>query len=164
MSHTTALATITPGTDPAYNGYMGELRQAATRPEAAQTVMTLSSIADSISSAIITAGPVTAEEEGTTRDPLVWAEVATQLNRMALALNGAILCDNDYHFLDREDSDEWEDLSHATTRKEFAAAWAPLKEELTGRATPADTEDGELRPLAVTLICAVAAAVMDARW
>jgi hypothetical protein len=165
MSHTTlAKWYSTADADPAYTRYLGELRDAGTRADAARIVALLSSTATDIAAALIAAGPVGAEDEGTNRDPLVWEEVTTQLNRMALALSGGVVDADAYDFMDRENESEWEDLSKARTRIEFAAAWAAIKEELVKK-TAADGEDKpQLREFAVTQVLAVAAAVMDARW
>ena len=163
MSHTTALATITGSTDPAYNGYLGELRDARTRQEAAQIVSLLASVADGLSKAIMEAGPVEVEDENTNRDPLAWAEVATQLTRMSLALNNGVLEIDS--LWDNEDEYDWQDVSYATNRRQFAAAWSDIKKGLLARTVAGEDGKGpELRPFAVTQVLAVADAVMDARW
>jgi hypothetical protein len=143
--------------DPAYTGYLGELRDAGTRAEAARLTAYLSSVADDLSAALLDIGPVDSADEDTSCDPLAWAEVATQLLRVSLALSVGTLDTADWD--DDGDKDDWKRLSDSHTRAAFTAAWLPVKEKLTARAAR-----GELRKFAVTQILAVAGAVIGAGW
>jgi hypothetical protein len=159
MSQTTL--TRVDSADPGYARRLAELRVARTRAEAARLVMLMSSIADSHASALIATGEA---DEGD--GALSWVEVATQLHNMSLALFNGVSVISGGDWQDDYDEYGWKDLAKSRTRAEFAAAWAPLKEELVKRTTPAEGEDkpAELRESAVTEVLAVADAVIGACW
>lgn len=149
------------GTEPAVS-QVAALRAVTSRLQAAAGVAFLADLADDLASEILAAGPGDPADEGTERDPIAWKEIAAHLNRMSLALSGGILHVEDSW--DDEDMHEWKDLAQATTRREFAAAWAAIKDELIKRATAEDGEKPPLREFAVTRILTVAAAVIDGSW
>lgn len=157
MSPTTTLAKVA-----AADVSIDDLRTAGSRADAARIVGALAAAADGLSREIIAAGPADPSDEDTARDPLAWAEIATQLTRMSAALNNGVIHVED--MWENELKYEWADLAHTTTRREFAAAWAVIKEKLSAKADSDDSDAPQLREFAVTQVIAVAAAVMDGRW
>lgn len=150
------------GTDPAYTGLLGELRKATSRVEAARLTVELASVADDLSAALLEVGYDEADE-GTSGDPIAWKDINTHLIRISLALSFGTFDTADCDDLD--DTAEWNLLSEADDRAEFAAAWEPIKEQLTARTVPAEGEDKpELREFAVAQVLAVADAVINACW
>jgi hypothetical protein len=121
-----------------YWWHLARLRESTTRELAAEHAQSLARTADHIAAAL-TGTPGTTPDTG--RDPLAWTDLATYLTRLALALHGGRISPEDRWETSDGDYGEWEDLAAAVTRREFAAAWHPIKEIVQQLAAP--VEDGD---------------------
>jgi len=137
----------------AYWWHLAALGQAPTRERAARHVQALASAAGQVAAALPGA-PDPAPD--TYRDPLAWAGLAACLTRLAMALRG------ERSLTEPENSDgdcaAWQDLAQAAGRREFAAAWDPVREHLLRlAAAPAGG-------FTVAQVTQAAAAVTGAPW
>jgi hypothetical protein len=69
---------------------------------------------------------------------------------------------------DQETSDgdfgDWENLAAATTRREFAAAWHPIRANLLELAALPGDDGPRLRAFTAAQVTRAAAAIIDAPW
>jgi hypothetical protein len=149
----------------AYWWHLAALREAPTRERAAARVQSLASAADQIAAAL-TGLPEAAPD--THRDPVAWTDIATYLTCLARALQYSQMNFGDRVGLSSElDQDGWDVLASATTRREFAAAWYPIREDLVELAAlPADDGDRSprLRSFTAAQVIRAAATLIDAPW
>jgi hypothetical protein len=147
----------------AYWWHLAALRQATTRDGAAHHAQALASAADHIAAAL-SGTPEAAPD--TNRDPLAWTDIATYLTRLALALHGGCMSTDDKRDMSDEDHGEWENLAQAASRREFAAAWYPIRENLLQLAALPGDNGGSprLRAFTVARVIRAAAAIIDAPW
>jgi hypothetical protein len=147
----------------AYWWHLAALREAATRDRAAHHAQALATAAGQIAAAL--SGTPDAAPD-THRDPLAWTDIATYLTRLALALHSGQM--NFGGRLDLTDFDDagWDDLAAAATRREFAAAWQPIRENLAELAALPDGGNGDprLRSFTAAQVTRAAAAIIDAPW
>lgn len=150
----------------AYWWRLDRLRQASSRAQAADCAQSMAQAAGKVAAAL-TGHPQAAEDTHT--DPLAWTDLATLTGGLAAALRG------DYVDSDRAIDDHdgpygaWTDMATALDRREFAAAWYAVAQDLRDRAGLSDSaEDGEhrypLRAFAAAQACKAAAAIIDAPW
>jgi hypothetical protein len=148
-----------------YWWHLARLRESTTRELAAEHAEALARAAGHIAAAL--AGTPGAEPD-TATDPVAWTDLATYLTRLALALHGAQMNPGP-HDDPWQDSDEdyyaWEDLAGAAARREFAAAWQPVRENLQRLAAPGENGAApQVRAFTTAQVTRAAAAVLDAPW
>jgi hypothetical protein len=147
----------------AYWWHLTALREAATRTAATAHLHSLASVADQVAAALTGTPEATSD---TALDPLAWTDTATYLTLLALALHSAQTGPADKWETSDGDAPDWENLAAATTRREFAAAWHPIRENLIGLTTlPGKCgADPQLRTFTVAQVIRAAAALIDAPW
>jgi hypothetical protein len=145
-----------------YWWHLARLRESVTREQAAGHALALARAADHIGGVLAgTAGAV----PDTARDPLAWMDLATYLTRLAQALHGGCLYPGGNRDASDGDHWEWEDLAAAATRREFAAAWYPIGENLRQLAEQnEDDQSPRLRAFTAAQTARAAAAIIDAPW
>jgi hypothetical protein len=147
----------------AYWWNLGRLRGSATRERAAMRVQSLAAAPGQLAAALYGA-PGAAPD--THRDPLAWTGIATCLSRLALALHSGGMNFGDRMSLHGGYGNcNWDDLAAAGSRREFAAAWQPVREHLVELAAlPGGDGDRQLRGFTVAQVVRAAAAVIGAPW
>jgi anti-sigma regulatory factor (Ser/Thr protein kinase) len=142
--------------------HLAALREAPTRERAAHHAQSLASAADHIAAAL--AGTPDAAPD-THRDPLAWTDIATYLTRLALALHGGHMSPDDMRETPGGEGEDWKNLALAVTRREFAAAWQPIRQNLLELAALPGGDGGpRLRAFTAAQVTRAAAAVVDAPW
>lgn len=144
-----------------YWWHLAALRESTSRARAVHHVQALADAAIQIAAGL--AGTPEAAED-TALDPVAWADIATYLLRLAVALAGDTVGPEDTWEFSEADRGDWEDLAGATSRAEFAAAWYPIREHLRALAAYENGDGLLLRAFTVTQVTSVAASVIDAHW